>query len=543
MKLRNFTILFLFSLLLGVGIGSAQTFTPITATITAESYANSAYYNGSWSSKYYNPSSTLPPVYTKTGVKVQTIYSGVMDGTGTFTQSMPDVMQISPAGGSWIFTICPNGTASCTVMKGVALTGSSTVDLSSTFSGQITIPQVITPIFPVGYGYNYNSMLNYNDPTAPYYVNGSAFVSVPNSAGITPYHLWFYNNSAWHDLSAGSTPTVPTCIVLASDYVCTDPTATQEIVQPSTTLFQVDGGSFFGDKVNTSLFINGNGSQAYGNESNETAIGFGALGQDTSGYDNVASGDQSLANCTTCYQNVANGFNTLETNVSGYGNVAEGSFAGFNETGSNQYYVNNLPQATITNDRSFSLLWGTFAGTAITNQGSQLSINAQYLHFTDINQQPCTSGYALYATFNTSNQGLEDDTEADEGCALTTLTSNDGTVTITQNGDSADLSVSELSPGTATVTTDGTLPLCNVGKTCNSFGGSVQATAGGDTISITITFSKTLAHNYNCVFSQGLPSTNLMTVITQESTDNSYEVDGDTTTGFIYGFNYLCSPN
>lgn len=478
-------------------IGIAQTFTPITATITAESFSNSAYYNGSWSAKYYNPSSTLPPVYTKTGVKVQTIYSGVMDGTGTFTQSMPDTSAISPAGGSWIFTVCPDGTANCTTMKSVPLTGTSTIDLSATFSDQIPVTDIITPVFQVGYGYNYGSMLNYNSGVSPYYVNGSMFVTVPNSAGITPYHIFFHDFDGWHDLSSGSTPTVPTCIDLASDYVCTDPTTSQTITQPVNTVFGVTGagGSYFGNPSNSDMVINGgnynNSSGArdefYGfqagslaaSTSDEVGIGFQALENDASGQENIGIGSYTLGSDISSFDDVAIGYDAMGSytgnngngNVAigglslsayyggdsiggniaigysalsletGYGNLGIGTYAGYNDESNYQFYVNNVdnPNSNQADDRLYSLIWGTFANVHNSYAGSQLTFNSEYLHFPHITSTPCSTGYALYQD---TSAGLNDGVKTDSsGCAITTITSTDSSVTITPSGDTADLKV------------------------------------------------------------------------------------------------------
>lgn len=55
--------------------------------------------------------------------------------------------------------------------------------------------------------------------------------------------------------------------------------------------------------------------------------------------------------------------------------MAIGHFAGHAETGSNTFYVNNINQSGLTNDRAYSLLYGTFSGVAASLVGQQLNVN------------------------------------------------------------------------------------------------------------------------------------------------------------------------
>ncbi|MHB1954102.1 MAG: hypothetical protein ACYCOU_10175, partial [Sulfobacillus sp.] len=50
--------------------------------------------------------------------------SATMNGTGTFTMSLPDNSTITPLGSVWNFSICPNASSPC-VTKQMAVTGTS----------------------------------------------------------------------------------------------------------------------------------------------------------------------------------------------------------------------------------------------------------------------------------------------------------------------------------------------------------------------------------------------------------------------------------
>jgi hypothetical protein len=76
---------------------------------------------------------------------------------------------------------------------------------------------------------------------------------------------------------------------------------------------------------------------------NNTALGFGAMYENTTGDTNTAIGDDALLK-----------------NQTGDGNVAIGYCAGFWETGSNAFYVDNQYNINTATDKTHSLLYGTF---------------------------------------------------------------------------------------------------------------------------------------------------------------------------------------
>lgn len=93
------------------------------------------------------------------------------------------------------------------------------------------------------------------------------------------------------------------------------------------------------------------------------------------GQQNTAIGDAAMFGFDNGSFNTAIGSNALVNNSTGSRNVAIGFQAGSYETGSNSFYVGNIDQSNTANDKAYSLLYGTFAGTAGTLTGQKLRIN------------------------------------------------------------------------------------------------------------------------------------------------------------------------
>tara|TARA_R110000868_G_scaffold370916_3_gene634439 strand:+ start:8472 stop:11774 length:3303 start_codon:yes stop_codon:yes gene_type:complete len=107
--------------------------------------------------------------------------------------------------------------------------------------------------------------------------------------------------------------------------------------------------------------ISGSFNMAFGNEA----------GQFISGDNNVAIGYQSLKSTGGASRNIGIGIEALK-NATGSGNVAIGYQAGFNETGTNNFYIANQNYGSVTADRSGSLMYGKFDGTT-ANQTLQIN--------------------------------------------------------------------------------------------------------------------------------------------------------------------------
>lgn len=95
-----------------------------------------------------------------------------------------------------------------------------------------------------------------------------------------------------------------------------------------------------------------------------TALGYGALDGATTGTGNTALGSGAATLLTTGLVNTAVGTDSLRACVTGSGNVAVGYFAGRYETGSNAFYVDNQDRTNTAGDKAKALLYGTFNATA-----------------------------------------------------------------------------------------------------------------------------------------------------------------------------------
>jgi hypothetical protein len=96
------------------------------------------------------------------------------------------------------------------------------------------------------------------------------------------------------------------------------------------------------------------------------AGGYQALKANNNGLENTAVGALALEFNTGGDYNTAVGLAALGRQVSGNNNVALGYYAGHWETSSNAFYVNNQDRGSSGNDKSLSLMYGTFNTTAAT---------------------------------------------------------------------------------------------------------------------------------------------------------------------------------
>lgn len=95
----------------------------------------------------------------------------------------------------------------------------------------------------------------------------------------------------------------------------------------------------------------------------------------STGGHNVAVGGAALYNNSTGSGNVAIGYYCLNA-VTGDKNIGIGLYAGRYETGSNAFYVNNVDESSSANEKAYSLLYGTFSGSASSLTGQTLTVNA-----------------------------------------------------------------------------------------------------------------------------------------------------------------------
>ena len=120
------------------------------------------------------------------------------------------------------------------------------------------------------------------------------------------------------------------------------------------------------------------------------ALGFGSLINNVAGQGNMAIGTSSLAanngyfnvgvgvqsgQNTTSDKNTFIGYQTGVTNTSGGSNVFIGFSSGYYSNAGNLLIVGNVLQSNATNEAKYSLLYGTFAGSAGTTSGQSLTVN------------------------------------------------------------------------------------------------------------------------------------------------------------------------
>lgn len=188
----------LFCLLFFVNFVYGQDNTNVSATVTDSD--NISWFNGSWSAQLYNPRGGIVN-YISTGQPVQTAFAGVLDGTGSFTQVMPNNLALAPAGTGWQFTICPFASSVCTITTPITVTGASQ-NLSSILATQIKPPR-----FPaLGTGYYGYSDVEINTTPNP---GGSYFNVLNNSVE--------YWNPATHAFSIFSSSS-NTCLLTGCFY-------------------------------------------------------------------------------------------------------------------------------------------------------------------------------------------------------------------------------------------------------------------------------------------------------------------------------------
>ena len=208
-----------------------------------------------------------------------------------------------------------------------------------------------------------------------------------------------------------------------------------------------------------------------GNDSRSIALGDFALASTTTGLNNYAFGRSALNSATTGSENVAFGGGALSSNVTGdentavgtsallralgSRNVALGHAAGAYETGDDSLYIDNQDRTNTAGDKANALIYGTFAGTAASQQ---LTINAGTV---TLNGSAVTA--ASYAGAGTGLTGTASGLTAGNATLAATVTvANEATDTT-------------CFPLFATAATGSLAALSNAGLTFNSATGLLSA--------------------------------------------------------------------
>ena len=104
-----------------------------------------------------------------------------------------------------------------------------------------------------------------------------------------------------------------------------------------------------------------------------TGLGFFALGNNTAGFQNTATGSNALVGNSTGTNNTATGFKALGQNTTASGNTAVGAMAlRFNTIGGSNTGIGNNALLNATGSTNIAL--GAFAGSAITTGDNNIEI-------------------------------------------------------------------------------------------------------------------------------------------------------------------------
>lgn len=186
--MRTIWRLILFSTL-AVGLARAQS-TTVSATVVDQS--STTWINGTWALDFVpNPNAGSPPFWNGNPFpSTQWHYSGALDSSGHFSQSVPSNNFITPSGSTYTITVCPNATATCNTILRETFQGTS-MDISSTITANTPAP-VVKPT-SVAVAYNDNqvsvnpSLVGYfyqNSTTgSPRYWNGLLWSSFGGTVG------------------------------------------------------------------------------------------------------------------------------------------------------------------------------------------------------------------------------------------------------------------------------------------------------------------------------------------------------------------------
>lgn len=142
-------------------------------------------------------------------------------------------------------------------------------------------------------------------------------------------------------------------------------------------------------------------SRGGGNCISNTAFGYGALANNSTGYCNTAVGRLALAGNTTGNRNTAIGFAALLGNSSGVCNTAVGAFAGYLMNSSNLTAVGYMAARNTTG--ASNTMVGAFAGCNVTSGVSNVLIGA----FAGCNMQggSCNVGIGTRALLTATSIG------------------------------------------------------------------------------------------------------------------------------------------
>lgn len=301
-------------------------------------------------------------------------------GANTFTQTLTAPYLTLPASSS----------ATDSAPLGPELTSGATCSGWSGTWPTYTAPGSTTPLICTGFSsgsyYQIVATLSGNtgDGTTTITVGGAQAVAISGTSGSATVGLLANGTSLTFTPTASQNGTLTVSAKLISpitqfSILASDSTGTpsfRALLQQSASLdnFFLGGGGTYNTTGSSNV---GLGGQAlYSNTTGSGNVGNGthALYSNTVGSGNVGNGTGALYSNTEGTNNVGSGTRALYSNM-GSANVAVGAFSGYNWTGSNAFFVNNVQEPSSAADQTYSLLYGAFSGAQGSLSGQQLTVN------------------------------------------------------------------------------------------------------------------------------------------------------------------------
>ena len=161
---------FALSSLLALPVMAVGQSTLVTATVVDQS--STVWANGTWGLDFVpNPNSSSPPYWNNNPFpSTQWHYSGALNASGQFTQSVPSNSFITPAGSTYTIKVCPNATSACVTIQSQTIQGTN-MNISSLITANTPAPSVNAG--PLAVAYNDNQVNVNTSQVGYFYLNST----------------------------------------------------------------------------------------------------------------------------------------------------------------------------------------------------------------------------------------------------------------------------------------------------------------------------------------------------------------------------------